>query len=179
MVWQVLQPWILLLFTYCEHRQWRTRSLHTCPLPRERKLQVGQRSSYYKPEDRNITQHCEQGGTETGIHHHFLSGFSSREEITRDIVISLFLSSKQAQKHSHHGWNDSMCLQAPPSAARHSPEVTECVFVFSSNGTPCLSNAADDQLLRATNTLHSLSYFHSTLSKLCNVSHPLIDGKKP
>lgn len=44
-----------------------------------------------------------------------------------------------------------MRLQAPQSAALDSLEVTECVFVLASNGTPCHSNAADDQLLWTTN----------------------------
>ena len=52
------------------------------------------------------------------------------------------------------------------SAALHSLEVTECVFVLASNGTPCHSNAADDQLLWTTNMDNQHIQAWSSLSVL-------------
>lgn len=59
-------------------------------------------------------------------------------------------SSSEANKHTHSDVNNNTRLRDPKSAALHSLEVTECVFVLASNGTPCHSNAADDQLLWTT-----------------------------
>lgn len=52
------------------------------------------------------------------------------------------------------------------SAALHSLEVTEYVFVLASNGTPCHSNAADDQLLWTTNMDNQHIQAWSSLSVL-------------
>ncbi len=80
----------------------------------------------------------------------------------------------QGNKHKYSDVNNNMCLRP---AAPHSLEVTKCVFVLASNGTPSHSNAADDQLLWKTNTstpkVHPLSYFLYLVCRLCNTSHPL------
>lgn len=63
-------------------------------------------------------------------------------------------------------------------AALHSLEVTKCVLVLASNGTPSHGNAAEDHLLWTTYIfmpkVHSFSfYFPSLVCELCNTSHPL------